>query len=517
MVAMTFNDLIDPSVADLGVVERQGDLEVEVTQVTDDSRLVGPGSLFVAVKGGQVDGHDFIERAVGAGATGLVIERSCSSAGRTMRGAGGLLPARPTVRVKDSRRAFGLLASRFHGVPSSRLEMIGVTGTNGKTTVSYLCKAVLEAGGRKVGLIGTVAYLLGSEQRTALHTTPQAGELQSLLAHMVDTGLDCVVLEVSSHALALDRTVGCEFDVAVYTNLTQDHLDFHADLEEYFQAKLKLFAHLSPRGLKSYPKRALINLDDPRAAPVHAACRVPVWTYSIRSPSDIRAEQIRLSLEGTRFLVVTPMGRSEITSRLVGEHNVYNLLAAIGVGLNEGFTLETIQDGLQGVANIPGRFERVDAGQDFTVVVDYAHTEDALLRLLSAAHSLKTGRILTVFGCGGDRDRGKRPKMGRVAAQHSDVVYLTSDNPRTEDPKAILGGVEGGVREVVESGDKPGFHYEVIQDRRLAIAAAIGAAKPGDMVLIAGKGHEDYQIIGTARHHFDDREVARAAIEAIAK
>ena len=503
-VAMTLAELIDPLRAELGVVEQRGDLGVEVAQLTDDSRLVGPGSLFVAVKGGQVVGHYFIDKAVGAGASGLVVERDCST-----------VPARPIVQVKDSRRALGLLASRFHGNPSSRLEMIGVTGTNGKTTVSYLCKAVLEAAGRSVGLIGTVAYHLGSEQLKASHTTPQAVEFQSLLARMVDAGLDCVVMEVSSHALALDRTVGCEFDVAVYTNLTQDHLDFHADLEDYFQAKLKLFAELSSEGTKSRPKRALINLDDPRAAHVREASRVPVWTYSIRSPSDIRAEQVRLSLEGTRFLAVTPTGRSEITSRLVGEHNVYNLLAAIGVGLNEGLSLETIRDGLQGVANIPGRFERVEAGQEFTVVVDYAHTEDALLRLLAAAHRLRTGRIITVFGCGGDRDRGKRPKMGRVAAQHSDVVYLTSDNPRTEDPLAILAEVEGGVREVLEGFRAPGFRYEVIRDRRLAIEAAVGEAKSGDMVLIAGKGHEDYQIIGTARHHFDDREVARTAIEAI--
>ena len=514
---MTFNELIDPLEAELGVVERRGNLAVEVAELTDDSRLVRPGSLFVAVKGGRADGHDFIDRAVGAGATGFVVERECFSGGPTLSGPRDIVRSRPMVRVQNSRRALGLLASRFHGNPSSRLDVIGVTGTNGKTTVSYLCKAVLEAAGRKVGLIGTVAYHLGSERLTASHTTPQAVEFQSLLARMVGAGLDSVVMEVSSHALALDRTVGCEFDVAVYTNLTQDHLDFHADLEDYFQAKLKLFAHLSPTGVKSRPKRALINLDDPRAAHVRGASRVPVWTYSIRAPSDIRAEHVRLSLEGTRFLAVTPAGQHEITSRLVGEHNVSNLLAAIGVGLNEGITLDTIQDGLQGVANIAGRFERVEAGQDFTVVVDYAHTEDALLRLLSAAHSLNTGRIITVFGCGGDRDRGKRPKMGRVAAQHSDVVYLTSDNPRTEDPLAILAEVEGGVRAVLEHSHKPGFRYEVIQDRRLAIEAAMSEAKPSDMVLIAGKGHEDYQIIGTARHHFDDREVARAALEAIGR
>jgi len=291
--------------------------------------------------------------------------------------------------------------------------------------------------------------------------------------------------------------------------LTQDHLDFHPDMDAYFQAKLRLFSDLDPDGRKLRPKRAIVNLDDPRGPRVCEASRVPVWTYAIRRPADIRAEDVRLALSGTRFVAATPQGRFPVESRLVGEHNVYNILAAIGVGLHEGFPPDTVQRGIASVANVPGRFERVEAGQDFTVVVDYAHTDDALLRVLTAAQALKTGRIITVFGCGGDRDRGKRPKMGRVAARLSDVVFLTSDNPRSENPEAILREIEVGVREVLV--DKP-VRYDVIADRRAAIEAAVHEAKPGDTVLIAGKGHEDYQIVGTARLHFDDREVARAAL-----
>jgi len=496
---MTFAELVEP----LRGIERQGNLNVAVTSLTDDSRAVRPGGVFVAVKGERVDGHAFVGKAVAAGAAGLVLQKGHKEMGAA---AGKSVPV---VRVEDSRRVLGLLAGRFYGDPASRLRMVGVTGTNGKTTVTYLCKAVLETAGLRVGLIGTVAYQIGAERLPAAHTTPGAVELQALLARMADAGMDAAVMEVSSHALAMDRTSGCEFDVAIYTNLTQDHLDFHPDMDAYFQAKLRLFSGLDPAGRKLRPKRAIVNLDDARGPRVCEASRVPVWTYGIHKPADIRAEDVRLALGGTRFIAATPQGRFPVESRLVGEHNVYNILAAIGVGLHEGLTPDTVQRGIASVANVPGRFERVEAGQDFTVVVDYAHTDDALLRLLTAAQALKTGRIITVFGCGGDRDRGKRPKMGRVAARLSDVVFLTSDNPRSENPEAILREIEVGVREVI--ADQP-VRYEVIADRRAAIEAAVREAKAGDTVLIAGKGHEDYQIVGSTRLHFDDREVARAAL-----
>jgi UDP-N-acetylmuramoyl-L-alanyl-D-glutamate--2,6-diaminopimelate ligase len=316
-------------------------------------------------------------------------------------------------------------------------------------------------------------------------------------------------MEVSSHALAQDRVAGCEYDVAVFSNLTQDHLDFHNTMEEYFQAKLRLFTGLTGTGKPN--KRAILNIDDPAGERIRQMCHVPVWTYGLKGKADIRAEYVRLSLGGTTFVAATPAGSFPVESHLVGEHNAYNLLAAIGVALHEGATPDQVREAVTHVTNVPGRFERVMAGQAFTVVVDYAHTEDALVRLLMAAQTLKTGRIITVFGCGGDRDRGKRPKMGAAAVRYSDVVILTSDNPRTEDPFSILQDVETGV--VAALKERPDVHYQKFADRREAIGVAIREARVGDMVLIAGKGHEDYQIIGAEKVHFDDREVAREAIE----
>ncbi|GKS57158.1 UDP-N-acetylmuramoyl-L-alanyl-D-glutamate--2,6-diaminopimelate ligase [Nitrospira sp.] len=498
---MTAAELIEPIEADLRVVSRTGSLAVPVANLTDDSRRVSPGTLFVAVKGERVDGHRFIPQAVRDGAAAIVAQ---DDPGRLTI---------PVVRVADSRRAVGLLGSSYFGNPSAGLRMIGVTGTNGKTTITYLCRAILESIGRRVGVIGTVAYEIGGERVPASHTTPGALELQQLLARMVSANLDSVAMEVSSHALALDRTIGCEYDVAVFTNLTQDHLDFHRDMDDYFAAKLRLFTGLHDQGRKPKTKRAIVNLDDPRGVRIKQAVTVPVWTYGLNPAADLRAEDVQLSVSGTTFSLVTPVGRARVMSNLVGEHNIYNALAAIGVGLHEGISLEAVCRGVAAVGNVPGRFERVDAGQAFTVVVDYAHTEDALVNLLAAAQRLKTGRIITVFGCGGDRDRTKRPKMGRAAVEGSDVVVLTSDNPRTEDPDVILRDVEVGVKEALHRA--PHVHYRMVADRREAIHAAVREAQPGDMVLIAGKGHEDYQIIGTTKHHFDDREVAQDAIRSI--
>ena len=485
-----------------GVTVR-GSLDREITGLTDDSRRVSPGWLFVAVKGTQSDGHRFLAQAVAAGAGAIVVETGRVS-GETLASIG-----IPVIQVGDSRRALGLLASRFYGDPSRRLKMIGVTGTNGKTTATYLCKAILEAAGVRAGLIGTVAYLFGEERVAATHTTPGPLELQGLLRRMADAGMQAVVMEVSSHALALDRTAGCQFGTAVFTNLTQDHLDFHADMEDYFRAKLRLFTALDSEA------HAIVNGDDPHGGRVVEATQARVWTYAIDRPADLRAEDVQISLNGVRFTARGPGGSVALRSPLVGRHNVYNILAAVGVGLVQGVPLETSAAGVATLKTVPGRFEQVDAGQLFTVVVDYAHTEDALYRLLTTAQTVRTGRIITVFGCGGDRDRGKRPKMGRVAARYSDVVVVTSDNPRTEDPDAIireiLPGVEAGLREA-------GYgRYQVQADRREAIAEAMRLARPGDLVLIAGKGHEDYQIIGREKHPFDDRVVAREAIEALAR
>jgi UDP-N-acetylmuramoyl-L-alanyl-D-glutamate--2,6-diaminopimelate ligase len=493
---MTLHDLSEALSGQVVILEARGDLRQSVGAITDDSRAVRPGSLFVAVQGEQADGHHYIAAAVKAGALGVVMQQPAEDL------------ALPYIRVADSRKALGLLGSRFYGSPSAHLRMIGVTGTNGKTTTTYVCKALLEALGKRVGLIGTVAYQIGSETIPASHTTPGALELQQLLSRMVERGCTSAVMEVSSHALAQDRTSGCEYDVAVFSNLTQDHLDFHETMEAYFQAKLRLFTGLT--GTQKPNKRAIVNSDDPSGPRIKALCPAPVWTYGLKQKADLLAENVRLSLGGTAFTAATPAGTFPVESHLVGEHNVYNLLAAIGVALHEGATSDQICQAVATVRNVPGRFERVMAGQSFTVVVDYAHTEDALVRLLSAAQALKAGRIITVFGCGGDRDRGKRPKMGRAAVQYSDVVVLTSDNPRTEDPLAILEEVEAGVMEALRQ--RPTVQYRKVADRREAIGVAVRLAQPGDMVLIAGKGHEDYQIIGTRKFHFDDREVAREAI-----
>lgn len=494
---MTVMQLVAALNGQVAIVERHGALDTLVTSVTDDSRAVVAGSLFIAVKGERVDGHRFVGRAIEAGAAAIVAQESVDH--RSL----------PFVKIADSRKALGFIGGRFYGDPSAQLTMVGVTGTNGKTTTTYLSKALLEGLGRQVGLIGTVAYQFGNETIPASHTTPGALQLQRLLAEMCHARMDSVVMEVSSHALAMDRTAGCEYDVALFTNLTQDHLDYHRTMEEYFSAKLRLFTTLG-QGRKT-GQRAIINMDDPRGGQVRAACRVPVWGFAIKARADLQAERLRLSMNGTTFTAVTPAGGFTVESRLVGEHNVYNLLGAIGVALHAGATCDQVRESVAGLTNVPGRFERVSVGQDFTVVVDYAHTEDALVRLLTAAQALKTHRIITVFGCGGDRDRGKRPKMGRAAVEYSDVVVLTSDNPRTEDPMAILRDVETGVREALQA--RAHVEYHLVPDRREAIMSAVRLARAGDILLIAGKGHEDYQILGTRKVHFDDREVAREAIQ----
>ena len=483
------------------VVSATGNLDVELSGITDDSRDVAHGSLFVAVKGLQVDGHSFVSEVSRQPVGGVVVQAPFQVPAH-VRKAGG--PA--WIVVKDSRKALGQLASRFFQEPSRALRMVGVTGTNGKTTVAHVCQAVLERGGYRTGLMGTVGYHVGAEFQPASHTTPGAIPLQAFLHRMVDAGMDTAILEVSSHALALDRVEGCEFDVVVFTNLTRDHLDFHETMESYYHAKSRLFREFVVPASKTGPKRAIINIDDEWGVRLHAETPVPAWTYSLRRHADIYATNVTLSMDGTRFTVQTPRGAADIQSALVGEHNVSNLLASIGVCLARGMSLDDAQRGIREFRAVPGRFERVEAGQDFSVIVDYAHTEDALAQLLAAARRLRRERIITVFGCGGDRDPGKRPKMGRVAAQGSDVVFLTSDNPRTEDPEAILRDIEQGVLGL--SASERGASH-VIPDRRAAIRAAFLEARPGDMVLIAGKGHEDYQIIGETRHRFDDREVAR--------
>jgi UDP-N-acetylmuramoyl-L-alanyl-D-glutamate--2,6-diaminopimelate ligase len=479
-----------------------GTLPGTVTGVAYDSRKVGAGEVFVAISGFKEDGRRFAADAVGRGAAAVVAEGADPLPGS--------VAAR--VLVPSSREALARLADAYHQHPSRRLTVVGITGTNGKTTTSLLVEALLGAGGRPTGVIGTIEYRIGAQVEPASQTTPEALELQALLARMVRVGVGGTAMEVSSHALALSRVDGIEFDVAVFTNLTQDHLDFHRTLEAYRDAKARLFTLLA-RSRKPY-RAAVVNTDDPAGAAMLAAAaadpRVRPITFGLQGGAELRPHRWESGMDGIRLELASPRGPIEIVSPLVGEHNVMNLLGAVGVGLALDMEPRRIGETLSRVSTVPGRFERVEAGQAFLVVVDYAHTPDALERVLTTGRKLvgPGGRLGVVFGCGGDRDRGKRPIMGEIGARLADRAWVTSDNPRTERPEAILAEVETGIPPAAAG------RHESLVDRRRAIEAAVQWGRAGDVVVIAGKGHETYQIIGTEKLDFDDREVARAALRA---
>ena len=467
-----------------------------VVSITDDSRRVEPGGCFVAMPGLRQDARRFVPEAVRRGATLIVTE-------------GAPLPdvAVAQVLVPSARESLARLADAYYGRPSRELVLVGITGTNGKTTTSYLVEALLRARGLATGVIGTVQYVLGAERRPARQTTPDALELQGMLAVMRERGIGGVAMEVSSHALALSRVDGVAFDVAVFTNLTQDHLDFHGTLAEYRRAKRRLFELLARSGK---PRRtAVINGDDPSGQAMVEGLDVPVLTFGLREGARVRAVDYASTLEGLRMTAETPAGRLVLTSALIGEHNVMNLLGAVATGLALGLEPAAIGAALATVGTVAGRFEQVRAGQPFLVVVDYAHTPDALERVLTTARKLTRGRLGVVFGCGGDRDRGKRPIMGEIAARLADRVWVTSDNPRSERPEAIIDEILVGVR---AAGAEPG-RYAVEPDRSRAIHDALHWADAGDTVVIAGKGHETYQIVGSDVLPFDDREVARRILQ----
>jgi UDP-N-acetylmuramoyl-L-alanyl-D-glutamate--2,6-diaminopimelate ligase len=471
-----------------------GALPETVTGIASDSRRVAPGDCFVAVPGLRQDARGFVADAVARGAALVVTE------GRP------LAVDVPQILVPAARRALGRLAATYHGHPSRHLTLVGITGTNGKTTTSYLVEALLRARGQCTGVIGTIQYVMGDERRPAGQTTPEALELQAMLAEMLARGVGGVAMEVSSHALVLDRASDLAFDVAVFTNLTQDHLDFHGTFDAYTAAKRHLFELLadSPK-----PRRvAVVNADDPAGAEMVRGLGLPVVRFGLGPGADVRAIEHRSTLDGIRMAVATPQGRLSLVSPLIGEHNVLNLLGAVAVGLELGLDPPAVEAALAGVDTVPGRFEQVRADQPFLVVVDYAHTPDALERVLATARKLTPGRLAVVFGCGGDRDRGKRPLMGAIAARLSDRLWITSDNPRTERPEAIIEEIAAGVRGLDIAPER----CVALSDRRAAIRAALGWARAGDTVVIAGKGHETYQIIGRDVLPFDDRDVARRAL-----
>jgi UDP-N-acetylmuramoyl-L-alanyl-D-glutamate--2,6-diaminopimelate ligase len=476
-----------------------GGLPPEITGVSYDSRTVGRGELFVAVPGLKHDGRRFVGQAIERGA-GLVVAEGPDPLADTTVG---------RVLVPSSREALARLADAYFGHPSGALTVVGITGTNGKTTTSFLVDALLRERGHRTGIVGTIEYRIGDEVMPAGQTTPEAVELQALLARMVRAKVTAVSMEVSSHALALHRVDGIAFDVAVFTNLTQDHLDFHGTIDEYRRAKARLFG-LTAAGDKP-GRAAVINADDPAGPSMVAGLALAPITYGIRTAADVRPRRFVSGVDGIRMDVETPRGRLAVASPLVGEHNVMNLLAAVGVGVALEVPLAEIGPPLGSVRAVPGRFERVEAGQLFLVVVDYAHTPDALERVLGTARKLVSpgGRLAVVFGCGGDRDRGKRPLMGAIAARLADRVWVTSDNPRSEPPQRIIEEIVAGL----PRGEGAARHA-TIPDRRAAIQAALDWARAGDVVVIAGKGHEPYQIVGAEVLPFDDRDVARAALAA---
>ena len=470
-----------------------------VSDVTHDSRQAKEGTLFVAIKGLTMDGHRFVDDVIRRGSAGIISEydppSNCEVA---------------WLKVNDAREALAKAAAVINGNPSHQLDLIGITGTNGKTTTTYLCYALAEAAAVKPAMLTTVEYRIGDKREPAVRTTPEASDTNRFLRRAADDGCGFAAMEASSQAIDLHRCDWLRFKVAVFTNLTQDHLDYHGTMENYFDAKKKLF----DGRLGEPPSVCVINIDDAWGRKLDKDLRSKgqkVFTYSQLESADFVAEDVDVSLiKGTSFLLKTPDGNRQVASPLVGRPHVYNMLAATGAAFALGYKLDAIEKGLSTCVGAPGRFERVPNDCGFAVVVDYAHTDDALLNTLRTARDLTEGRIITVFGCGGDRDKTKRVPMGRVAGENSDIAIITSDNPRTEDPMSIISEIEIGVKET-------GTEFEILSDRREAIFRAIALAETGDVVIIAGKGHENYQIVGNDKFHFDDREVAQEGLERVAE
>lgn len=488
---------LDELIAFTEISSQSGDIDKDISSVTYDSRKVKKDSLFVAIDGFKSDGHKYIEAAIANGAAAIVMQNPSYKSDRYT-----------WFLVPDSRKALADLSAAYWDFPSQKLNVIGVTGTNGKTTTTNLITTILEEHGYSTGLSGTIHNRLGQEITPVERTTGEAPELQELLHNFLSKGAKYAVMEVSSHALDLHRVRGLEFDVAVFTNLTQDHLDFHSTMEKYLAAKAKLFQVLGQNVRKKRGKYAIINNDDPVSQQLAEMTSVPVITYGMKNKADVRAEQVKVTAAGVSYQLRYKEQLIPVNLKLTGVFNVYNSLAAISVGLVENIPISSIINSLERIPGISGRLEKVEAGQDFTVIVDYCHTPDGLDNCLRTAREIAEGRVITVFGCGGDRDRTKRPIMGEVAGHLSDLVIVTSDNPRTEEPQRIIQDILPGLKKAVGSKE----HLEEV-DRRKAIYTAVQKAQKGDVVVIAGKGHEDYQIIGDRVFPFDDRQVALEAIK----
>jgi UDP-N-acetylmuramoyl-L-alanyl-D-glutamate--2,6-diaminopimelate ligase len=478
----------------------EGNADVEITGVSTDSRTIQPGNLFIAVSGTSEDGHRFMGDALRRGAAALAGETLAPRAGEQAH-----------VNVPDGRIAAALLAEAFYGYPSRELDVIGITGTNGKSSTLYLIRSILDAAGLPSSAVGTISYSIGEATIPAVNTTPGPVELSSALRQALDAGHRHFVMEVSSHALHQRRVEALRFKVAVYTNLSLDHLDYHESLDDYFSSKRRLFELLPG---KAEGATAVINADDERGKEIAAATTADTITFGLTNKADIRAANVQTSVSRTSFDVTTPRGSFSTTLKLLGRHSVYNALAATGACLGLGIDLPIIQKGLEALVIVPGRFERIREGQSLEVIVDYAHTPEALRSLLESARTICKGKLILVFGAGGDRDRSKRPEMGMLASDLADFAVITSDNPRSEDPFRIALDIEIGFQ---RKGKERGQHYLVMVDRREAIEEALNAAEVGDIVIIAGKGHETYQIFKDKTIHFDDREVVRDWLQSMSK
>lgn len=472
--------------------------DVEIGKLQYDSRKVQRSDCFIALKGGKYDGHTFIQNAINQGAKVVVLQHDEVLPDSLCMHRGVI-----KVVVPDTRKALAVMSSNYYGHPSEKMKFIGVTGTNGKTTTSHLVKAILEATGEKVGLVGTIEYKIGERILPATHTTPESLELNELFGMMVEDKCTSVAMEVSSHALDQSRIYGLDFDVAIFTNLTQDHLDYHRTMEKYFEAKKILFTELKPT---SY---AVINHDDRWGIMINDSIRTKTISYGIDSAADVQAKDLKFAMNGTTLTINNSHGEFTFTTSLIGKFNIYNVLAAYSTGLALGIPREQIIQGINNMKNVRGRFERIASPSGWTAIVDYAHTPDALENCLKTIQDIlptqNRGRIITVFGAGGDRDKTKRPLMGRIAGDYSDIIIVTSDNPRTEEPEKIIDDIIRGITR----------HASVLRelDRRTAIERAISCAQRGDVILIAGKGHEDYQVIGQEKIHFSDREIVEKLIK----
>ena len=485
----------------------EGNPDQDITGLNYDSKKITGGNLFIAIKGNKLNGHQYILKAIENGAKAVLVEEDCS-----------LPPDISVIKVSNSRRELSRLAARFYDYPFKDMDIIGITGTNGKTTITYILESILSAAGKKTGVIGTVNSRFSDKVKSSSVTTPESLDLMRTAREMADEGVTSLVMEVSSHAIHQKRIIDLPFRIAIFTNLSRDHLDYHITMDDYFKAKSELFRTLPVmvHGEKSF---AIINMDDPRGEELSGLTTAAVLSYGLKDGRDIRVYDVKADMEGLNARLVTPEGSVEIKSHLIGEINIYNIMAAAGAALASGIGLDRIAEGITGLKNVPGRLEKIPNKAGLSIVVDYSHTPDALLKAQNNLRPFVKGRLITVFGCGGDRDRGKRYDMGLIAGKNSDVVAITSDNPRTEDPVFIISQIEKGI---IESGMtrsewpeiKDGTYF-IDADRSTAIQKAVSLADKNDTILIAGKGHEDYQITGTVKRHFDDREEARKAVNAL--